>query len=139
VSYLPEEGDMRLLYAAVLALLLPAAASAAPEEAPAATRDCFISSNWRGWSAPRGEHALYLSVGLHDSYRVELTRGPRVHRYGEDFLVNRVRGSAWICSALDLDLALSDYNGVSRPLIATDLRKLSPEEIAAIPPEDMPN
>lgn len=128
---------MRLLCAVVLALLLPAAAaSAAPEQA--STRDCFISSSWRGWSAPRDADILYLRVQGNDIYRVELTPGSRVHRYGGDFLVNQVRGSSWICSALDLDLALMDYNGFSRSLIATNLRKLTPEEIAAIRREDMP-
>jgi hypothetical protein len=128
---------MRLLYAAVLALVLPAAASAAPEHAP--TRDCFLSRNWEGWSAPRGDNILYLRVRPDDIYRVELTAGTRIHRYGSEFLVNQVRGSSWICSALDLDLAISDYNGFTRPLIATDLRKLTPEEVAAIPHEDMPH
>jgi hypothetical protein len=128
---------MRLLCAVVLALLLPATASAAPEQA--STRDCFISSSWRGWSAPRDADALYLRVRGNDIYRVELTPGIRVHRYGGEFLVNQVRGSSWICSALDLDLALMDYNGFSRSLIATNLRKLTAEEVAAIPPEDRPN
>ena len=127
---------MRLLYAAVLALLLPAAASAAPEQAPA--RDCFLSRNWQGWSAPRDSNVLYLRVRPNDIYRVELSPGVRIRRYGGEFLVNQVRGSGWICSALDLDLALSDYNGFSRPLIATDLRKLTPEEAAALPREDVP-
>jgi hypothetical protein len=125
---------MRLLCAAVLALLLPAAASAAPEP----TRDCFLSINWQGWSAPRDADVLYLRVRPNDIYRVQLTPGAHVRRYPGEFLVNQVRGSNWICSALDLDLAISDNNGFSRPLIATGLRKLTPEEVAAIPPDDMP-
>ncbi|MBS0384168.1 MAG: hypothetical protein JSS00_02325 [Proteobacteria bacterium] len=127
---------MRWLCAVVLTLLLPAAANAATAQAPA--RDCFISSNWRGWSASRQADVLYLRVLGNDIYRVELTPGSHVRRYGGEFLVNQIRGSSWICSALDLDLALSDYNGFSRPLIATDLRRLTPEEVAAIPREDLP-
>jgi len=128
---------MRLLCAAILALLLPAAAASAATE-PAQSRDCFLSANWEGWSAPHNGNVLYLRVRPNDIYRVELTAGARVHRYGGDFLVNRIRGSNWICSALDLDLRLSDPHGISRPLIATSLRKLTPEEAAAIPREDMP-
>jgi hypothetical protein len=127
---------MRLLLAVVLSLLLPAIAGAAPEQA--AGRDCFLSRNWRGWSAAREESALYLRMVDGDIYRVELT-GSRVRRYAGEFLVNQVRASTWICSALDLDLALSDYNGFSRPLFPIALRKLSPEEVAAIPPGDMPH
>jgi hypothetical protein len=82
---------------------------------------------------------LYLRVRPNDIYRAELTPGVRVRRYGDEFLVNQVRGSAWICSALDLDLAIADRNGFSRPLIVTNLRKLTPEEAAAIPSEDIPH
>ena len=128
---------MRLLLAVVLGLLTPAIASAAPEQA--AGRDCFLSRNWRGWSAAQEENALYLRMVDGDIYRVELTPGSRVRRYAGEFLVNQVRGSSWICSTLDLDLALSDYNGFSRPLFPIALRKLTPEEVAAIPPGDMPH
>jgi len=128
---------MRLFCAVVLALLLPAATAAAKEENPA--RNCFITSAWRGWSAPQGADALYLRVRTNDIYRVDLTPGTRIHRYGNDYLVNQVRGSSWVCSALDLDLALVDYNGgFRRGIVATNLRKLSPTEVAAIPREDLP-
>ena len=128
---------MRLLCAVVLALILPASAAVAKEQNPA--RDCFISSSWRGWSAPQGADALYLRVRTNDIYRVDLTPGTRIHRYGSDYLVNEVRGSSWICSALDLDLALVDYNGSARRgIVATNLRRLTAEEVAAIPREDLP-
>lgn len=132
---------MRLLLAVVLNILLCAGASAAREQAPAeqgVARDCFLSRNWQGWSvAPEGD-ALYLRMQGGDIYRVQLGPGARVRRHPGEFLVNEVRGSSWICSALDLDLALSDYHGFSRPLIATAMRKLTPEEAAAIAPEDRP-
>ncbi|MGH6951325.1 MAG: DUF6491 family protein [Vitreimonas sp.] len=132
---------MRLLLALTLSILLPASASAAPEQAPAeqtSARDCFLSRNWQGWSvAPEGD-ALYLRMQGGDIYRAELGPNARVRRHLGEFLVNEVRGSSWICTALDLDLAISDTNGFSRPLIATGLRKLTPEEAAAIAPEDRP-
>ncbi len=127
---------MRFICAAVLGLLLPAVAHAA--DAPAPARDCFISSSWHGWSAAREGDALYLRVHGDEIYRVDLTPGVHVHRYGGDYLVSQIRGSSWICSALDLDLALTDYDGFSRALVATNLRKLTPEEAAAIPREDRP-
>jgi hypothetical protein len=127
---------MRFLCAAVLALLPPAAASAASDEAP--SRDCFLSSNWQGWSVTPEADALYLRIRPNEIFRVQLTPGSHVHRYPGEFLVNRIRGSSWICSPLDLDLAISDTNGFSRPLIATGLTKLTPEEAAAIASEDRP-
>lgn len=129
---------MRVLLAAVLSLfLMPAMASAAPEAEPG--RDCFISNNWRGWSVASEGDALYLRMqGGDDVFRVQLTPGTRVRRHPGEFLVNRIRGSNRICSALDLDLAIADDHGFSRPLIAVDLRKLTPEEVAAIAPEHRP-
>jgi hypothetical protein len=70
---------------------------------------------------------------------VDLTKGTHVRRDADRFLINRVRGSNWICSPLDLDLTLSDHHGFQEPLIARALRKLTPEEVAAIPKKDLPS
>ena len=125
-----------LLLAAALLLAAPVAATA-DEHAAAPT--CFASTQWHGWSAPGGRDFLYLRVGLHDVYRVQLTPGTRVQRWGDRFLINENRGSGWICSPLDLDLTLSDHHGFREGLIAREIRKLTPEEVSAIPPRDMPS
>lgn len=124
------------LMAVVLASGGTAAAAAASEQAPG--RACFASHTWEGWSAPGNGDMLYLRVGLHDIYRVDLTPGTHVHKDGNNFLVSRIRGSNWICSALDLDLTLSDTLGFREPIIARSLRKLTPAEVAAIPRKDLP-
>jgi hypothetical protein len=122
------------------AALLAAASTTAAMAAPDRTHDraCFASNTWEGWSAPGDGDALYLRVRMHDIYRVELTPGTRVRKDGFNFLVNRVRGSNWICSPLDLDLTLSDQHGFREPLIVRSLRKLTPAEVAAIPRKDRP-
>ena len=51
----------------------------------------------------------------------------------------QVRGSDAICSAIDLQLAVADSSGFREPLIAKSITKLTPEEIAAIPPKYRPN
>jgi hypothetical protein len=125
-----------ILGAALLAAGCTTVATAAPQQTPA--RDCFASHLWDGWSAPGDGDALYLRVRMHDVYRAELTPGTHVRKYADNFLVNRIRGSNWICSALDLDLTLNDHQGFQAPLIVRSLRKLTPEEIAAIPRKDLP-
>jgi hypothetical protein len=127
-----------VLIAAALLATAPAAAAtgATPDRKPG--NDCFLTGSWQGWSAPGDGDVLYLKITMHDIYRVDLTPGSHVRRSPDRFLVNRVRGSNWICSALDLDLALSDAHGFREPLIARSLRKLTPEEIAAIPRKDLP-
>ena len=125
--------------AALTALTLPA--SAAYADATAGPREhCFLSRDWQSWTAPasgKGD-VLYLRVNLNDVYRVELTPGSYARKYPGSFLVNQVRGSNWICSALDLDLSISDNMGFRQPLIARSLERLTPTEIAAIPKRDRP-
>src|SRR3954453_7405889 len=121
-----------------LAVAALAAAAASAEPAPKPANACFPVNRWEGWSASGDGDVLYLRVGLHDIYRVDLTPGSHVRKDGDRFLINRVRGSNWICSALDLDLALSDHHGFEEGLIARSLRKLTPEEAKAIPRKDLP-
>lgn len=126
-----------LLFAAVLGLMAPVVASAAPDTQ--ANRDCFTTTQWRGWSAPGSTNVLLLRVGINDVYRVELTPGTRVHKFSDRFLVNEARGSTWVCHPVDLDLSLNDPQGFRPPLIATSLRHLTPQEVEAIPPHDRPS
>jgi hypothetical protein len=125
-----------ILIALTAGLLAVTGASAAT--GPKSGNDCFLSNSWEGWSAPGDGDVLYLRVNMRDIYRVDLTPGTRVQKDPDRFLVNRVRGSDWICSPLDLDLTLSDHHGFQEPLIARSLRKLTPQEVAAIPRKDLP-
>jgi hypothetical protein len=133
---------MRTLFAATLALAALCGASFAsaqePNSAAAPNSNCFYSSNWRSWSAPGDSNILLLRVRSNDIYRIELSPNTRVHKRPERFLVNNLNGGPWVCSALDLDLRLNDPQGFSQPLIARTLTRLSPEEVAAIPAEDLP-
>jgi hypothetical protein len=132
----------RLPFAPLAALAALAAVSATPAAAEAnpttSHPSCFTSIMWNGWSTAPGGDALYLRINTRDIYRVELSPGTHAHRAPGEFLVNEVRGSNWICSAIDLDLAISDDHGFRRSLIATSMRKLTPVEIAAIPRKDLP-
>lgn len=124
---------------AAAALGLALCATAALADKPAEhTNNCFLSNNWKSWTASPDGDVLYLRIDINKIYRVDLTRGSRARKYPGSFLVNRVRGSNWICSPLDLDLTLADDTGMRQPLIAQSLRRLTPAEIAAIPKKDLP-
>lgn len=128
-----------LLAGATAALTLAATAAWADKAPDAHNRNnCFLSNNWQGWSASKDGDTLYLRININEIYKVGLTPGSRAHKYPGAFLVNRVRGSSWICSPVDLDLTLSDDVGMRQPLIARSLRKLTPAEIAAIPRKERP-
>jgi len=134
---------MRHSLAAILALITVSAAGAATAQdqnaAPPPSSNCFFSSNWQGWSAPGNGDTLLIRVRPNDIYRIELAPGAHVHKTGDRFLVNELRGGNWICSALDLDLTLSDHQGFSQALIARSLTKLTADEVAAIPRADLPS
>ena len=115
-----------------------AALAAGPADATAKHDACFLSNQWHGWSASHDGDALYLGVGLHDVYRIELTPGSHVRKSPGEFLINKVRGSSWICSPLDLDLTISDHHGFREPLIARSIRQLTQAEVAALPTAELP-
>jgi hypothetical protein len=75
---------------------------------------------------------------MHDVYRVQLSAGSRELQWPDAHLVSKTRGSDSVCDALDLDLSVSDGHGFREPLIATSITKLTPDEVAAIPPKFRP-
>ncbi len=121
------------LIAAALGLACAAQPAAAASRSP-----CFFVTQWEGWKSPRPD-VIYLGVNMHDVYRVDLSGGSSMLNWPNAHLVSIVRGSDSICTALDLDLKVSDGNGFTEPLIARSLTKLTPEEVAAIPKKDRPN
>lgn len=126
--------------AAVGAAALITAVTAAAADAPAAKPDrapCFFVTQWQGWKSPSPD-IIYLKVNNRDVYQVDLSAGSYQLQSAGYHLVSQVRGSSSICSALDLDLAVSDGRGFSQPLIAKSLTKLTPEQVAAIPPKYRP-
>ena len=126
-----------------LAVAAAIAAFAAPLAASAADRDsakapCFFVTQWQGWKSPAPD-TIYLGVNNHDVYKVTLSTPSNQLSWPNMHLVSINRGSSSICSAIDLDLRISDTNGFATPLIARSLVKLTPEEVAAIPPKYNPN
>ena len=125
--------------AALVALSLGACVGTMPP-APAmlASDGCFSSTEWNGWSSP-ADDVIYLRVRNNDFYRVDLVPGSgRRLDSGGQFIISETRGSGRICTANDLDLAMADSLGFRTPLFPRTLRKLTPEEVAALPPGDRP-
>lgn len=99
--------------------------------------DCFSTTDWQGWSAPTPERLL-IRVRNHKIYEVTLSGGSYQLKSPGSFLINEVRGSNRVCSAIDLDLSVADDAGFKTRLIPQSIRRLSPQEIAAIPKKDLP-
>lgn len=120
--------------AAIAAAGLAAATTASAAPAP---RNCFFVTEWRGWSAPDNQ-TLLLKVGNRDVYKITLNGGSASLKWPGVHLISEVRGSSSICSARDLDLAVADQGGMREPLFLDTMTKLTPEEVAALPPKDRP-
>ncbi len=126
--------------AALAAMSLAAgAASAAPERSRTPGTPCFFITQWQGWKAP-SPNVLYLGVNMHDVYKVDLSGDVPQLQWPDAHLISEVRGSDSICTALDLQLYVSDiHNDFKIGLIPRTLTKLTPEEVAAIPKKYRPN
>lgn len=125
---------LKLAAAALSAAAL--AAFALPVNAAPTKNDCFLASRWENWRSPSPD-VLYLRVGMHDVYRVDLAAGSnRLNDVGAH-LVSVMDGGSMVCGPLDLRLYVSD--GTFRtPLIAKTITKMTPDEIAAIPKKYKP-
>ena len=129
---------MSLRPSLILAAAAAAALTATAAQASPGHDNCFLGRDWGSWTAPGDGDALLIRAGIRDVYRIELTPGSHVRKFGDTFLINKERGSSWICSPLDLDLQVSDHAGFRQPLIARSIRKLTPLEVAALPKKDRP-
>ncbi len=128
-----------LLAGAAGALALTGSLSLAASPALAdAKHPCFFISQWQGWHATN-DHTIFIRVNLKDIYRLDLSAGSQELTWpGTYHLVNVVRGSSSICTPLDFQLSLSDGHGFQQFLIVSNVTKLTPEEIAAMPKKDLP-
>jgi hypothetical protein len=130
------------ILALALAALLAAGAAAAPLPAaskapakPGGRQQCFYSRSINGFSASDDSH-VYMRVGVSDIYVFTLL-GPCPDIHWTDQLALKSTGSDFICSGLDADLIVPSGLGPQRCAVR-DIRKLTPQEAAALPKKDRP-
>ena len=124
-----------LMAAAALGVAPVQPAAAAVEGAPSAP--CFMSRNWTGTKA-LDEHKMLIGVGLSSVYEVEFAQGCSKMDEPWAKFISTTHGTGAICSPIDINLRVSTIPGFSTSCIATGLRKLSAEEVAALPRNQRP-
>jgi hypothetical protein len=103
-----------------------------------ASNSCFLSANWSGWKSP-SPNVIYLRVNANQIYQLDLSAGSSELQDGDVHLVNRIEGSDWICSPLDMQLEVADsHGGFREPLIVKSITRLTPEQVSAIPRKYLP-
>ncbi len=120
----------------VLALALSATAAGPPSGAAAATPyrgpACFWSRNIDSFAAP-DDRTLYLRVGVRDVYELRLF-APCLDVDWTQHLAVRSRGSSWICEGRNSNVEIFSPSPIGHQRCVVDsVRKLNPDEIAALP------
>ncbi len=112
-------------------------AQAAPPPASGGDTPCFFINQWEGWKAP-DDHTLYLAVNFKQVYKAELSGRSSLLQDPDAHIVSVTHGPETVCRPIDLELEVSAPPGIREPLIVKSLRKLTPEEVAALPPRERP-
>jgi len=120
-------------------LLSPHTASAAgvAPSSTAGARSCFSSGQLSNFAAS-GEEALNLRVGVRDYYQLKLLGRCSELPWAQTIGLQTRGGSDFICSGLDVTVIVPRPGGGRERCMATDLRKLTPEEVKALPPKEKP-
>jgi len=123
----------------------PAVAQPAPPASPAsppakaaagAGRQCFRPHDINGFNAPN-EHTLYVRVGIHDIYRLDLMGDCGELTFRQSIGLETFPGLGWVCSPLDATVVYRE-TGIPERCPVTAIHKLSADEIAALPKRDRP-
>ncbi len=129
---------------AILIVIAAAAlvATAAPAQpvapaAPGASRDCFRMSQLRGHKRVDAK-TLNIEAGDGSIYRWEMSGSCLAGSSSSDPLVmSPSGGSDLICRPIDLDLKVK-HGPILSPCIIKSFTKLTPAEVAALPPKLKP-
>ncbi|MGA0606403.1 DUF6491 family protein [Phenylobacterium sp. VNQ135] len=114
----------------------PAAVAKSPvADAAKPKRQCFWARQVNNFAA-EGDRVVNVRVGVKDIYRMELFGTcPEIDWTQRIAIVSR--GGSSICSGLDADLIVPSSIGPQRCTVR-NIRKLTPEEVAALPPKAKP-
>jgi hypothetical protein len=127
---------LTITLAAAVALLAGCAAPPSSSTATTSNRNCFLPRNVNGFAAP-DDQTLYVRVGVRDIFRFEMMgRCPDMDWNQRLGLV--ARPGPWICERMDAQV-ITRATGIGRQTcFVQHMHKLTPEEIAALPPRSRP-
>lgn len=121
--------------AIILTLLAPGAPASADAAKAPAPRQCFWTHQVSGFNAPN-DRTVNLRVGVRDVYRLDLFAPCHDVNWNEQIALES-RGQPDICSGLDATIITQTTAGPQRCAVKT-VRKLTPEEVAALPAKERP-
>ncbi len=127
----------RLLLLLFAAAALTAGASQALAQDPAPGRQCFRVSQMDGHRVGDPK-TLYVGVRNRDVYRIDMHGACLAGAdMGDPLVIETVGGTDLVCKPIDLDLKVAGTIGLS-PCIVKSITKLTPPQIASLPPKLKP-
>jgi hypothetical protein len=133
-------GGLIAALVAGVASLAPLTARADPAAKPAERSSCFYINQIQN-SRPFDDRTVLFRVSVRDIYRLDFAQSCPALTYPQPRLtLIPFGGVGLICHALDLDVRVGDQGpgAISMPCITKSLRKLTPDEVAAIPKKKLP-
>ncbi len=113
-------------------------ALAADPATPQASSQCFRMSQIRNHTKADNQ-TLYFSVGSRDVYRLDMAGACLAGTSSSDPLImETVGGTDLICRPIDLSLKVKLGNVGVSPCIIKEITKLTPDQVAALPPKVKP-
>ena len=127
----------RILFTTTLAAaaLVGAAAATPAAAAGKAGQSCFWTRDVNSFQAVN-DQTVNIKVGVRDVYQLTLF-APSPDIDWTESLALQSKGSSWICSGLDATLIVPGPIGPQRYPV-TSIRKLSTDEVAALPAKQRP-
>ena len=116
--------------AGALAVTLPAAVVAQPSGGDA----CFHLSHLDSSRMAEDHHAMYLRVSGNQYYRMEFS-GACNSSGNEPVVLHPFSNGDLICRPIDVNVTVRDTH---EGCIPTSLKRLTPDELAQVPPKDRP-
>jgi hypothetical protein len=98
---------------------------------------CFNARMIEGFNAP-DESTVYIRVNVNEIYRLKLFAPCPNVNWDQSIALQNRSGSSWICNPLDAELLVRDPGLGLQRCPVTEMRKLTPEEAAALPKKDRP-
>jgi hypothetical protein len=131
---------MRTSATLVLAAMALIACTSEPRPPPGVAaadhRKCFFSSQVNSFQAA-DENTVYLKVGVHDVYEMKMFAPCRDVDWAHRIALTSHGGSS-ICTGLDADIIAPGIGEPAHRCQVRDVRHLTPEEVAALPPKARP-
>lgn len=128
----------RLLVLASALAVCALPALAADQAKPETGSQCFRMSQIRNHTKA-DDQTLYFRVGSRDVYRLDMSGACLAGTsFNDPLIMETVGGTDLICRPIDLNLKVKLGAVGTSPCIIKEITKLTPEQIAALPPKVKP-